>query len=120
VTRLLGLRVIDAAQHPVGTVVDVRLTIAGDRDNNPPTPRVLGLVISPRTKSSFLGYERSDANAPMMLAAFLRWRHRGTFVAAWEDVAKIGTDPGQAASGIHPLFSSAARHGLTAAFKPPG
>ena len=91
-SRLLGLRVIDAAQHPVGTVVDVRLTIAGDRDHNPPTPRVLGLVISPRTKSSFLGYERSDANAPMVLAALLRWRHRGTFLAAWEDVAKVGTD----------------------------
>jgi sporulation protein YlmC with PRC-barrel domain len=91
-SKLLGLRVIDAAQHPVGTVVDVRLTIAGDRDDNPPTPRVLGLVISPRTKSSFLGYERSDANAPMMLAAFLRWRHRGTFLAAWEDVARVNPD----------------------------
>ncbi len=56
------------------------------------TPRVLGLVISPRTKSSFLGYERSDADAPMMLAAFLRWRHRGTFLAAWEDVARVNPD----------------------------
>jgi hypothetical protein len=41
---------------------------------------------------SFLGYERSDANAPIVLAALLRWRHRGTFLAAWEDVAKIGTN----------------------------
>jgi hypothetical protein len=53
---------------------------------------VLGLVISPRTKSSFLGYERCDANAPMVLAAFLRWRHRGTFLAAWEDVARVNPD----------------------------
>jgi hypothetical protein len=91
-SKLLGLRVIDAGQHPVGTVIDVRLTIAGDPEHNPPTPRVLGLVISPRTRSSFLGYERSDADAPVILAALLRWRHRGTFVAAWEDVARVGSD----------------------------
>jgi hypothetical protein len=85
----LGLRVIDAAQHPIGTVIDVRLTVNGDPTHNPPTPRVLGLVISPRTRSSFLGYERSGANAPAMLAAMFRWRHRGTFLAAWEDVARV-------------------------------
>jgi sporulation protein YlmC with PRC-barrel domain len=85
-SRLLGLRVIDAAQHPVGTVVDVRLSLTGQR------PQVLGLVISPRTRSSFLGYERSGARAPMMLAALMRWRHRGTFLAAWDDVARVGSD----------------------------
>jgi len=91
-SRLLGLPVIDAAQHRVGTVVDVRLTLTGDPEHNPNRPRVLGLVISPRTKSSFLGYERSGAKAPMMLAALMRWRHRGTFLAAWDDVARVGSD----------------------------
>jgi sporulation protein YlmC with PRC-barrel domain len=90
--KLLGLRVIDAGSHPVGTVVDIRLTVASDRAHDPPTPHVLGLVISPRTKSSYLGYERSDARSPMMVAALQRWRHRGTFLAAWEDVARVGTD----------------------------
>jgi sporulation protein YlmC with PRC-barrel domain len=91
-SKLLGLRVIDAGQHPVGTVVDVRLTIAGDPQDDPPMPRVLGLVVSPRTRASFLGYERSQADAPAALAAFLRWRHRGTFLAAWDDVARVGSD----------------------------
>ena len=91
-SRLLGLRVIDAGHHPVGTVVDVRLTVAGNPADNPPTPRVQGLVISPRTTSSYLGYERTGANRPMMLAAFMAWRHRDTFVAAWEDVARLATD----------------------------
>ena len=91
-SRLLGVRVVDAASHPVGTVVDVRLTIDGDPEHDPPTPRVLGLVVSPRTRSSFLGYERSRADAPVMLAALLRWRHRGTFVAAWDDVARVESD----------------------------
>jgi sporulation protein YlmC with PRC-barrel domain len=91
-SKLLGLRVIDAAQHHVGTVVDVRLTLTGDPDDQPSAPRVLGLVISPRTKSSYLGYERSAADAPAMLAALLRWRHRGTFLAGWDDVARVGSD----------------------------
>jgi sporulation protein YlmC with PRC-barrel domain len=98
-SRLLGLQVIDAGSHPVGTVVDVRLTVARDLEQNPPVPRVVGLVISPRTRSSFLGYERSDATAPVMLAALLRWRHRGTFLAAWEDVARIGSDQVKLRSG---------------------
>src|SRR5215218_4409543 len=88
-SRFLGVRVVDAAQHPVGTVIDVRLTMTGDPEHDPAAPRVLGLVISPHSTSSFLGYERSNANAPMMLAALLRWRHRGTFLAAWDDVARI-------------------------------
>ena len=91
-SELLGLRVIDAAQHHVGTVVDVRLALTGDPDDQPSAPRVLGLVISPRTKSSYLGDERSAADAPAMLAALLRWRHRGTFLAAWDDVARVGSD----------------------------
>ncbi len=89
-SRFLGLRVVDAANHPVGTVIDVRLTIGGDVQHDPSTPRVLGLVISPRTQSSFLGYERTTATAPYLLARLLRWRHRGTFLAAWEDVARVG------------------------------
>lgn len=91
-SKLLGRPVIDAGSHPVGTVVDVRLTVAGDPQNSPPAPRVVGLVISPRTRSSFLGYERTAIRQPRMLAALLRWRHRGTFLAAWDDIARVGAD----------------------------
>ncbi|MGV0642834.1 PRC-barrel domain-containing protein [Mycolicibacterium sp. XJ879] len=91
-SSLLGLRVIDAGSHPVGTVVDVRLTVAGDPANDPPTPRMLGLVVSPHSKGSFLGYERVDINGPRLIAALLRWGHRGTFLAAWEDIARVGAD----------------------------
>ena len=91
-SKLLGLPVIDSGSHPVGTVVDVRLTVAGDPAHDPPAPRVFGLVISPHTSSSYLGYERSEATAPMMVAALWRWRHRGTFVALWADVATVAGD----------------------------
>jgi hypothetical protein len=88
-SRLLGLKAKDADSHPVGTVIDVRLTVAGDVGHDPAMPRVRGLVISPRTTSSFLGYERTTATAPPVLAAILRWRHRGTFLAAWDDIARV-------------------------------
>jgi sporulation protein YlmC with PRC-barrel domain len=103
-SKLLGLRVVDAGHHPVGTVVDVRLAFTGDARDNPPAPRVQGLVISPRTNSSYLGYERTDADAPLMLAALMRWRHRGTFLAEWQDVARVGSDALTLRSGFtrHP------------------
>ena len=47
-SRFLGLRVVDAAGHRVGTVVDVRLSISGDLQHDPSTPRVVGLIVSPR------------------------------------------------------------------------
>lgn len=91
-SELLGLRVVDAGNHRVGTVIDVRLATSGDPTDDPPAPRVLGLVVSPKTRSSFWGFERSGATAPALIARVARWRHRGTFVAAWEDVARVGTD----------------------------
>jgi PRC-barrel domain len=91
-SELLGLDVVDATAQRVGTVVDVRLTVDGDLDDNPDLPTLFGLVISPRTRSSYLGYERSDAHRPAMLAALLRWRHRGTFLALWDDVARVDVE----------------------------
>lgn len=91
-SEILGLRVLDAGHHQVGTVVDVRLAVGGELDSDPPPPRLVGLVVSPRTRSSFLGYERSGVNAPLLVAAVTRWRHRGTFLVAWEDVARVGSE----------------------------
>lgn len=88
---LLGLEVLDAGHHRVGTVIDVRLTVAGSATENPPPPRLAGLVVSPRTGSSYLGYERTGINAPALIAAIARWRHRGTFVVTWKDIARVGT-----------------------------
>ncbi|OBB01782.1 hypothetical protein A5662_12910 [Mycobacteriaceae bacterium 1482268.1] len=104
-SELLGLPVVDAGNHSVGTVVDVRLTVGGDLEHDPPTPRVLGLIVSPRTRSSFLGYERTTATAPALLARLLRWRHRGTFLAAWEDVARVG-DHGVALRARYTKYSA--------------
>jgi len=82
-SELLELPLRDAAGQQVGTVVDVRLAIGGDLDDRPDEPALFGLIISPHTQSSYLGYERSDARRPTLLAALLRWRHRGTFLTLW-------------------------------------
>jgi hypothetical protein len=91
-SELLGDHVRDANRNLVGTVVDVRLAVGGDFDDFPPTPAVFGLIVSPRTTSSYLGYERSEARKPAVLSAALRWRHRGTFLVLWADVARIDVE----------------------------
>ena len=91
-SELLSLAALDTDHQRVGTVVDVRLTVSGDLDDDPGTPRLAGLLISPRTTSSYLGYERSHSGRPRVLAALLRWRHRGAFLAAWADIERLGPD----------------------------
>ena len=54
-SELLGLDVLDDTDARLGTVVDVRLTVDGDLDENPDPPTLFGLVVSPRTRSSYLG-----------------------------------------------------------------
>ncbi len=90
-SELLELPVCDATGQQVGTVVDVRLAIDRDFDDRPDQPKLFGLIISPHTQSSYLGYERSDARRPKLLAALLRWRHRGTFLALWHDITHVST-----------------------------
>ena len=52
-------------------------------------PRLHGLLVSPRTGTSFLGYERTGVRSPALLARWLRWRHRGTFLVHWSDVEAV-------------------------------
>jgi hypothetical protein len=100
-SELLGCTVRDAGSHEVGTVVDVRLNVAGDLDDSPSAPTLFGLIVSPRTRSSYLGYERSEVNRPMALAAWLRWRHRGTFLALWQDVGAVEPRVVRLRAGFH-------------------
>jgi hypothetical protein len=89
---LLDSTVRDAGGAHLGYVVDARLVLDG-----PPGPllagaRLHGLLVSPRTRTSFFGYERTEVRAPWPIASYLRRRHRGTFLVLWEDVAATGRD----------------------------
>jgi hypothetical protein len=90
---LLDVPVRAPSGAPLGYVVDVRLVLDGPLDGGLLVqPRVHGLLVSPRTGSSFMGYERTDVRSPAILARWLRWRHRGTFLVHWEHVATATAD----------------------------
>jgi sporulation protein YlmC with PRC-barrel domain len=90
---LLGSTVTDHDGGRLGKVVDARFAQGG---SHPPLPgalaeaRLEGFIVSPHSGTSFMGFERSRLTAPWPLAQLLRWRHRGAFLVAWEDVERIG------------------------------
>ncbi|MBT2248402.1 PRC-barrel domain-containing protein [Arthrobacter sp. BHU FT2] len=89
---LLGTPVRDADGGRLGRVADVRFVLDGTPRQLMSDARVLGLVVSPHSAASFLGYERIDLAQPWPLANLLRWRHRGSFLVLWEDIAMVGKD----------------------------
>ena len=82
--------VLDASGAEVGRIIDARFVLDGR--SNPPRARLVGFIVSPRSASSYLGYERGGMSKPAILSAFLRWRHRGSFLVAWESIAGIYED----------------------------
>jgi hypothetical protein len=90
-TELLGLPVL-VEDDSVGYVTDVRLVLDGPLTGVLARPRLFGLVVSPRTHASFLGYERTAATSPRLVNTFLRWWHRGTVLVLWSDVAAVTAD----------------------------
>ena len=89
---LLDAPVRGPADEPLGFVVDVRFVLDGPLDGTLAAPRLHGLLVSPRTGTSFFGYERTEVRSPALLARWLRWRHRGTFLVRWQDV--VAVEPG--------------------------
>ncbi len=87
---LIGKPVLQAGEK-VGYVVDVRLFVP-DRSEGQVvgTPVVHGVVVCPRRTGSFVGYERTEASEPRLLAAFFEWRGRGSFLALWPDLLEWG------------------------------
>ncbi|WP_255767656.1 PRC-barrel domain-containing protein [Pseudarthrobacter sulfonivorans] len=87
---LLGTPVHDSDGGRLGRVADARFVLDGPPQQLMAEPRLLGLVVSPHSVSSFLGYERTGLTQPWPLAHMLRWRHRGSFLVMWEDIASVG------------------------------
>lgn len=74
----------------LGWVTDARFVLDPPSADQPmPTARLLGLIVSPYARSSSLGFERTDVRAPRLIAAFVRHRHRGSFLVRWADIAMI-------------------------------
>ena len=76
--------------------------------------RVVGVLVSPRTGGSFLGYERTDARAPWPFPQLVRRRHRGSYLVRWEDVAAVEDGTVRLAAGYtehDPSLDRAQQHG---------
>jgi hypothetical protein len=87
-TELLGLPALDAGGARLGMVVDVRFEV--DPDSLEASLR--GFLVGRRAHSVFLGYERKSETAPALIARFLRWRERGTFLVLLDDVRSVEPD----------------------------
>lgn len=89
---LLGSVAVDASGEELGRVVDMRLEISGAPGQLLAATKVTGLLVSPRSRLSTWGFERRGQQAPAIIAHLQHWLHRGLFLVAWEDVARIRGD----------------------------
>lgn len=84
---LLGSWAVDSSGARLGRVIDARFLLTGH--GSPATATLTGLIVSPRSAASFLGYERTAASRPVIIDRLLRAMHKGSFLVPWEDVARI-------------------------------
>ncbi|MDQ1530382.1 MAG: hypothetical protein QOE37_487 [Microbacteriaceae bacterium] len=89
---LIGLPVRRADGTKVGTLADVRLVAADAGYEVLGDTRVFGVLVSPHSRGTQLGYERTGLRAPAPIAAFARWHQRGMFLVRWQDIAAIASD----------------------------
>ncbi|MCU1563029.1 MAG: PRC-barrel domain containing protein [Arthrobacter sp.] len=86
---VLGSDVIDAEGRRLGAAIDARFVL-GPSAQGVVGPAILsGFIVSPHSKISTWGYERSKVSAPWPIARLSNWLHRGSFLIAWEDIEKI-------------------------------
>jgi sporulation protein YlmC with PRC-barrel domain len=83
---LLGARVTDAEEVPLGEVIDVRLAQVGKPHLAMAELEVESLVVSPRATGSLFGYDRRPDQGPLLLRAIIRFLHRHAFIVDWRDV----------------------------------
>lgn len=86
---VLHSTVLSDTGQKLGTVIDARFVIDGAPGPLLAKSRLAGLIVSPRSGSSFLGYERLDTDSPWPIARLLRRRHRGSFLVEWADIARF-------------------------------
>ena len=84
---LLGKDVIDDDGSQAGHLVDVRFAV--DNPEAVGSATLVGFVVSPYSRTSYLGFERSGVSQPWLLSTLLGWRHRDSFLVLWRDVRMI-------------------------------
>jgi hypothetical protein len=87
--RIFPTTTITALGDARRELVDVRVEISGAPRQLLAETIVVGILVSPRSRTSTWGFERRGANAPAIIARPQHWLHRGMFLVAWADVARI-------------------------------
>lgn len=90
-TDLLDSSVLDAEGEKLGFATDARFVLPQHPSDAPSEAWLEGIIVSPRTRTSFLGYDRVDITSPALIARYLAWRHRGSFLVLWSDIERITT-----------------------------
>lgn len=89
---LLGSAVRTPEGRMLGRIVDIRFRREPRQGAHEGTLQLIALIASPRTRLSFYGYERGRVDRPAVVAAVLRWLHRGSRVIPWECVQRVEHD----------------------------
>ncbi|MFF2050581.1 PRC-barrel domain-containing protein [Leifsonia sp. NPDC058194] len=89
---LMQAPVYDPDGSRLGRVIDARFVVDGAPGQLLAHARLDGFVVSSHSGSSFLGYERNEETSPWLIARFLRWRHRGSFLVRWDDIERVSAE----------------------------
>lgn len=88
---VLGSLVLDSDGTELGRTTDARFAV-NEGVTGIGQAKLVGFIVSPHARGSWLGYERSGFDRPVLIASLLRWWHRGSFLVKWDDVAGIYQD----------------------------
>jgi sporulation protein YlmC with PRC-barrel domain len=88
-SEMLNRPVRSPRGEEIGRVVDVRFRRAARSGRYEGNLELIALIVSPRSRLSLLGYERGSVKGPAVIAAFVRWLHRDSFIVPWECVARL-------------------------------
>jgi hypothetical protein len=89
-SELLDIAIDDAEGRRVGWVIDVRFRVTrSESEDGAAPPELVGILLNPKNRWSYLGYERRDVRSPRLLASIIRWRNRHTRLVSWSDVQRV-------------------------------
>lgn len=89
---VIGAPVHTADGEVLGRVADARFVLDEQPGQLLAGARLQGLIVSPHSAGSFMGYERSNVNRPWPFARMMAWWHRGSFLVLWEDIEAMGPE----------------------------
>ncbi len=89
---LLGSVVVQQDGRRLGEIVDVRFRRGARHGRGEGELELVALIVSPRSRLSFYGYERGAVERPALVARVIEWLHRGSRVIPLECVARVETD----------------------------